>query len=76
MRMDKTQSKKKPVNLLVDTDLLEDARKADLNLSATFDRAVRRELAKRWTEENREAIKAYNEQLEREGVWNEEHRTW
>lgn len=76
IRMDKKLPRKKAVNLLVETELLDEARKAEINLSAAFKKALRRELAKKWTEENQDAIRAYNERLEREGVWNEEFRSW
>ncbi len=32
--------------------------------------------AKRWAEENAEAIKAYNERIARDGVFGAEWRTW
>jgi antitoxin CcdA len=68
--------KKKPLNLLVDEKLLADAKAAGLNLSATLDRALRKEMAIRWSAENAEAIKVYNESIDRDGVWLDEFRSW
>jgi antitoxin CcdA len=77
MRMKNLKAKsKKPLNLLVEAKLLEDAKSAGINFSALIDKALRQEIAKRWADENAEAIKLYNERIEKEGVWLDEHRTW
>lgn len=62
-------TRKKAVNLTIDANLLAEARDAGTNLSAVLEQALRSERARRWREENREAIEANNAQLEREGMW-------
>ena len=61
--MNERQAKKRAVNLFVDADLLEQARRLRINLSDTLERRlrsiVRAEQEKRWLEENREAIVSY-----------------
>jgi antitoxin CcdA len=77
MRMKNASSKaKKPLNLLVEAKLLEDAKTAGVNFSALMDKALRQEMARHWATENAEAIKRYNERIERDGLWLDEHRTW
>lgn len=64
---------KRATNVSVRSDLLDAARRAGINLSATLERALAEELAeerrKRWREENREAIAGYNEHLEKHGLF-------
>lgn len=61
------QDVRRPVNLGVSSELLADARKAGVNLSALLRRALVTELAqlrsRRWHEESADAIAAYNEQI-------------
>ena len=56
---------KRATNVTVRSDLLDAARDAGVNLSATLERALAEELAaakrRKWREENRDAIRAYNE---------------
>ena len=58
---------KRAINVTVRGDLLEAAREARVNLSATLERALEQELAalkrSRWRLEHRQAIEAYNEHL-------------
>jgi antitoxin CcdA len=62
---------KRATNVSLRGDLLEAAREAGLNLSATLERALMEELARlkrrQWREEHAEAIAAYNEQFEKHG---------
>ena len=48
------------------------ARELGMNVSQTVDallaEEVRRRYRERWNEENREAVQAYNERIEREGL--------
>jgi antitoxin CcdA len=67
---------KRSLNLLVDSRLLDDAKSAGLNLSAVLDRALREEMINRWASENAEAIRAYNERAESNGLWLDDFRTW
>lgn len=66
---------KRPTNVSIRSDLLVAARKAGVNLSATLERALIEELAearrRKWREENREAIVAYNEHLEKHGLFSD-----
>ena len=69
---------RKAVNLSVDANLVAEARALDLNLSRTLEEAlrtsVREEKARRWQEENAEAIRLSNEELEKNGLWSDEYR--
>jgi antitoxin CcdA len=77
MRMKIVKTKlKKPLNVLVEAKLLEDAKNSGVNFSALIDKALRQEIAKRWASENAEAIQIYNDRIEREGLWLDEYRTW
>ena len=66
---------KRSTNVSVRGDLLVAARKAGVDLSATLERALIEELAetkrRKWREDNREAITAYNEDVERNGVFSD-----
>jgi len=68
--------RKRAVNLFVDTDLLDAARRLRINLSETLERRlrmiVRAEQEKRWLEENQAAITAYNDRVSREGLLSDE----
>jgi antitoxin CcdA len=69
---------KRAANVSVRSELLDSARAAGLNLSATLEAALENALAeekrKRWREENREAIEAYNEHVEKHGTFAEDVR--
>ena len=69
---------KRATNVSVRSDLLVAAREAGVNLSATLERALTEELAaakrKKWREENREAIDAYNEHIEKQGTFSDDLR--
>jgi len=60
--------------------LLDAARAAGLNLSATLERALERDLAnecrKRWRQENRDAISAYNDRIEKHDTFPDEVRSF
>jgi antitoxin CcdA len=64
--------KKRAVNLFVDTELLDEARRLRINLSDTLERRlssiVRAEREKRWLEENRSAIESINSFIDRHGL--------
>ena len=66
---------KKAANLTVRADLLEEARAYRINLSQTLETALQAELKKekerRWLEENRVAIDAYNRELAEHGLWSD-----
>lgn len=71
---------KKATNLSVDARLLGEARELGINLSATLEQALvealRERQRERWLAENRAAIDAYNEHVERHGVFSDGLRTF
>lgn len=71
---------KRAANVSINQGLLEDARALDINLSATFERALEAEVRARkrekWLEENREAIAAYNARIERDGMLSDHVRAF
>jgi antitoxin CcdA len=71
---------KRATNVSVRSDLLSAAREAGVNLSATLERALTEELAevkrKRWREDNRDAIAAYNEHIDKHGAFSDGVRSF
>lgn len=69
---------KKPTNLSLNSDLLNKCRDMNINLSATLEQALSERLARKraekWAEENKNAIKAYNEFVEKNGCFGDEFR--
>jgi len=69
-------AKKRAVNLFVDVTLLDEARRLRINLSDTLERRlrmlVRAEQERRWLDENREAIAAYNRRVAEHGLLSDE----
>jgi antitoxin CcdA len=65
--------RRKRVNLTVREDVMKEARELGLNTSraaeAGIEAAIRKEKGRRWKEENRDAIRAHNERVERKGVY-------
>jgi antitoxin CcdA len=65
-------AKKRAVNVFVDADLVDEARRMRINLSETLERRlrgiVRVELEKRWLEQNRQAIDSYNARVAQHGL--------
>ena len=65
--MSNRQPKKRAVNLFVDVELLEEARRMNINISDTLEQRlrgiVRAEREKRWLQENQEAIAYYNRRV-------------
>lgn len=63
------------VNVSVRLDLLAAAREAGIDLSAALEKALVGELLetkrKKWREDNREAIDAYNEDVAKHGVFSD-----
>jgi len=66
---------KRAVNLSIDEAKLAQARALKLNLSQlleeSLDKRLQTERERQWLEENREAIKAYNERIRRDGPLNQ-----
>jgi antitoxin CcdA len=71
---------KKAVNVSISADLLQAARKSEINLSATLEAAVERELhllrRREWLEQNADAIQAYNRDVEEHGTFSDSNRTF
>jgi len=74
------QAPKKATNLSINSDLLNRARTLNINLSATFEAALKQVLAeqhqKQWKIENRAAIQVYNEFVEDNGLFSDEYRNF
>jgi antitoxin CcdA len=66
---------KKAVNLSINSDLLRQARELKINLSkmleVQLEQVLREERARRWQEDNREAIEAHNRFVEKYGLFND-----
>ncbi|MGZ8233387.1 type II toxin-antitoxin system CcdA family antitoxin [Methylobacter tundripaludum] len=69
---------KKATNLSINSDLLSKARKLNINLSATLEHALESELRKskrdNWLENNKKAIEALNELVDRNGLFSDAYR--
>ncbi len=79
MRIDKVPSgKRKPVNLTLDTGVVEAARGAGLNMSQVCEAALRNATKKineeRWKEENRASMEAWSGWIEQHGLPLEKYR--
>jgi antitoxin CcdA len=66
---------KKACNLSINEDLLRQARELGMNLSQTLEEGiaqrVREAKAEAWRRENKAAIDAYNNHVEKHGVWSD-----
>lgn len=67
----------------IDAHLLEQARAADVHFDSLVERALKAALgsgaedrARRWAEENAQAIEDHKARIEREGVFGDDLRTW
>ena len=73
-------SRRKPVNLTADIELVEVARSMGLNLSQLFEdslkKAVWEECKRQWEDENREALEQYNRFVEENGVFSDGLRSF
>ncbi len=70
--MSERTAKKRAVNLFVDAELLDHARRMRINISETLERRlrvlVRAELERQWLDDNREAIARYNRRVAEHGL--------
>ena len=75
-----TNSTKKSANLSVNAELLAQARRFDINLSATLERALTTTIRERqrelWRTRHQAAIQAYNEQVDESGVFSDGLRSF
>ena len=72
------EAPKKATNLSLNSDLLNRSRELKINLSATLEQALKEKLArnkaKKWREENKNAIQSYNDFVDKYGCFGEEYR--
>ena len=72
--------RKKAANLSVDEALLEHARRLKLNLSQVLEAgladAISRQESAEWLRKNRAALEAYNEHVEKHGVFSDGLRSF
>ncbi len=73
-------TRKKSVNLSIDSALAADAKAFGTNMSAVLEKALKEELSaqreRKWREENQKALDAYDRHIEKDGLWLDEFRTW
>ena len=66
---------RKPANLSINAELLQQAKELNINLSQTLERhlaeIVRQARREKWLEENREALDAYNRRVEAHGTFSD-----
>lgn len=71
---------KKPTNLSISSDLLATARELKINLSAILEQALIHEVKelkrKHWLEDNKEAIDACNNFVEKNGLFADKYRVF
>jgi antitoxin CcdA len=73
-------SPKRPINLSLNSKVLDMAKEMGLNISQTVDQLLQAEVTRlyweRWQHDNAEAIAHYNERIAREGLFSDRHRTF
>jgi antitoxin CcdA len=67
---------KRALNVVVDVQLIGEARRLELNMSAVLDRALRDEVARRWQQENANAFEENRKDIEKSGLWSDGRRMW
>ena len=71
---------KKAANLSINSELLNQAKVLQINLSATLERAlaeaIRDKQRQQWLQENRQAIEDYNRRIEAEGCFSDNLRSF
>ncbi len=72
--MNKPIRQRRPVNVTIDEQLVEDAKSQGLNLSQAAEDGVRKALADKWLADNAEAIRQKNEWVEKNGLPLEKYR--
>lgn len=75
-----TQAPKRAANLSINADLLSKARELNINLSATLEQALVEALRKKardqWVAENKAAMEAYNEHVDKHGAFSDGLRSF
>jgi antitoxin CcdA len=73
-------TRKRPVNVSIRSELADEAKALGTNISAVLEKALeeahRERRSQLWREENRKAIKAWNEWIEENGVPFSDLRPW
>ena len=76
----RSRSPKREVQLQLNSKILDRAQELGMDVSETVDgllaEVVNRRYWERWNEDNKEAIAAYNERIEREGIPLARYRTF
>jgi antitoxin CcdA len=79
-RIDVDAGGKTRIEVTIDAELAAEAKAAGIDPSDALERALKQETKEarwsRWREENRAAIEASNDELERNGLWCDAYRTW
>jgi antitoxin CcdA len=74
--MDSKESTKRTVSLSIDSELLDEARRINIDLSETLERhlrdLIRAVREQRWRQENAEAIAQYNRRVAERGLLSDE----
>jgi antitoxin CcdA len=72
------KAKKKPTNLSINSDILQQAKALNINLSQTLEERLYQLILDKkkqdWKKENREAIEVYNRRTEKKGVFSDGFR--
>lgn len=71
---------KKATNLSLNSELLAEAKRLNINLSATMEKALENEVKHRlkaeWLEQNAQALNACNELVEKQGLFSDPYRVF
>jgi antitoxin CcdA len=76
MNMQSKITKKKAVNLSIDSELLADTKARGVNLSSFLEEKLREARVIEWKRANAEAIRQENEFIEKHGIWSDGMRSW
>lgn len=72
------QATKRAANLSLNSELLAEAKRLNINLSATMEKALEREVSKKlreeWVDNNSEALDACNKLTEKFGLFSDSYR--
>lgn len=75
-----SENVRRPTNLSIDAVVLDTARAMNIDLSRAAEdgvrRAISREEAKRWAEENAEVVRSWNAYVEKNGLPLRKYRTF
>ena len=80
MRTSNRKALKQATNLSINRELLDAAREAGVNLSATLEQALKEKVAaarrEKWKQKNAGAIADYNDFIEKHAVFSDRHRSF